>query len=61
MKQIYDLCGLCSIFGLPQCKNMHRLHPLKATIECEDFQPLFEYLYNLVEEQKEKVEDEHTN
>lgn len=63
MKQIYDLCELCKLFepkqfALDRCQNEHELHPLKATIECEDFQLLFEDFYELVEEKNGEVEDE---
>ena len=64
MKQVYNLCELCNLFepeqfALDRCKKEHKLHPLKATVECEDFQLMFEYLYDLVEDQKEKVEDDY--
>lgn len=58
MKQIYDLCELCSLFEPEECRKGHKLHPLKATVECEDFQSLFEDCYDLVEDQKDKVKDE---
>ena len=58
MKQVYDLCELCSLFEPEECRKGHRLHPLKATVECEDFQSLFEDCYVLVEDQEEKAKDE---
>ena len=56
MKQVYDLCELCSLFEPEQCKKGHRLHPLKATVECEDFQMLFEDWY---EENDVETRGEH--